>query len=117
MKTISVDASNIQGGGIAVSASSSNPSLIPNGNITVSGSGFLYNMVRTMAGTLLDVGSGRRAPEEVDEIIASRDRRRAGPTAPARGLYLLRVFYPESLFRSCGGGPHRPPGLFGSSSA
>lgn len=85
--------------------------------IVVEGDGFLYNMVRTMAGTLLDVGSGRRAPEEVDEIIASRDRRRAGPTAPARGLYLLRVFYPESLFRSCGGGPHRPPGLFGSSSA
>jgi len=54
----------------------------------VEGSGFLYHMVRTMVGTVLEVGIGKRKPECVSEIIASRDRRQAGPCAPAVGLCL-----------------------------
>ncbi|MCL2647860.1 MAG: tRNA pseudouridine(38-40) synthase TruA [Phycisphaerales bacterium] len=54
----------------------------------VEGSGFLYHMVRTMVGTVLEVGNGRRKPECVCEIIASKDRRQAGPCAPAVGLCL-----------------------------
>jgi tRNA pseudouridine38-40 synthase len=64
--------------------------------IEVSGSGFLYNMVRIIAGTLIEVGRGRLASEELPGIIASRDRRRAGPTAAACGLYLVCVDYGES---------------------
>jgi tRNA pseudouridine38-40 synthase len=64
----------------------------------VQGDGFLYNMVRTLVGSLLDVGRGRTSPAEFAEILASRDRRRAGPTAPAAGLYLCRVRYGEPLF-------------------
>lgn len=54
---------------------------------------FLRGMVRTMVGTLLQVGSGRRTPEEIDAITQSRDRARAGPSAPAHGLCLVRVRY------------------------
>jgi tRNA pseudouridine38-40 synthase len=61
--------------------------------VDVVGSGFLYNMVRTIAGTLLDVGRGKRRAGEIEEILRSRDRRRAGPTAEARGLCLREVFY------------------------
>ena len=59
----------------------------------VSADGFLYNMVRILTGTLIDVGLGKIAPEEVPEITASRDRSRAGMTVPACGLYLNRVTY------------------------
>lgn len=59
----------------------------------VAADGFLYNMVRIMAGTLVKVGRGRLAPEEIPEIIASRDRERAGYTAPAHGLCLMEVYY------------------------
>ncbi|MER3416830.1 MAG: tRNA pseudouridine(38-40) synthase TruA [Gemmataceae bacterium] len=55
--------------------------------------GFLYNMARAIAGTLFQVGRGYWPAEEVPRIVAARDRRRAGPTAPARGLYLLCVRY------------------------
>ena len=55
--------------------------------------GFLYNMVRIMAGTLLDISRGRIAPDSVRDIISSLDRDRAGATAPACGLCLERVFY------------------------
>lgn len=58
----------------------------------VSADGFLYNMVRIMVGTLLDVPH-RFSPEDLPEIIAARDRSRAGMTAPAHGLYLNRVEY------------------------
>lgn len=58
--------------------------------IRVCGSGFLYNMVRIIVGTLLEVGQGKRAPESMLEILAARDRSSAGPTAPARGLTLVR---------------------------
>lgn len=57
--------------------------------LRVSGRGFLYNMVRIMAGTLLEVGRGHIAPEKVKEILAARDRQAAGPTAPACGLTLV----------------------------
>lgn len=55
--------------------------------------GFLYNMVRIMAGTLLDVGRGKRRPEEIPTILAAGRRGDAGPTAPPQGLFLNRVFY------------------------
>ncbi len=56
--------------------------------IRVTGDGFLYNMVRIMAGTLLEVGQGKRAPEDIIAILAARDRSAAGPTMPACGLTL-----------------------------
>ncbi len=62
--------------------------------LDIEGDGFLYNMVRTIAGTLVEVGRGRREPAWVDEVLAARDRRAAGPTAPPQGLFLMRVFYP-----------------------
>jgi tRNA pseudouridine38-40 synthase len=57
------------------------------------GNGFLYNMVRILTGTLLEVGTGKRRPEEMADILAKKDRRFAGKTAPAQGLYLWKVFY------------------------
>ena len=59
----------------------------------VAADGFLYNMVRIMVGTLLAVADGKIEPEDIEDIILSRDRRRAGSTAPAYGLYLNRVEY------------------------
>ena len=59
--------------------------------------GFLYNMVRIMAGTLAAVAAGTLAPEQICDVIASRDRTRAGRTAPAEGLYLDKVFYDKEL--------------------
>lgn len=61
--------------------------------ISLTGDGFLYNMVRIIVGTLLEVGSGKRNAEEIPEIIASLDRTRAGETAPAHGLTLWEVRY------------------------
>ena len=55
--------------------------------------GFLKQMVRNIVGTLVQVGLGRMAAEDVPRILAAKDRRRAGPTAPASGLFLVRVFY------------------------
>ncbi len=60
---------------------------------TVAADGFLYNMVRIMVGTLLRVQQGKFSPEDIPGIIAAKDRKAAGPTAPACGLYLNRVFY------------------------
>jgi tRNA pseudouridine38-40 synthase len=57
------------------------------------GDGFLYNMVRIIAGTLIDVGTGKKAPDELPGIINSKDRRLAGHTAPPQGLYLSEVYY------------------------
>lgn len=64
----------------------------------VSGDGFLYNMVRIMAGTLLLVAGGKIKAADIERIIKSRDRKEAGPTAPAHGLYLNRVFYEDKEF-------------------
>ena len=60
---------------------------------TVAADGFLYNMVRIMVGTLLRVQQGKFAPEDIPGIIQAKDRKAAGPTAPAWGLYLNKVFY------------------------
>lgn len=59
----------------------------------VAGNGFLYNMVRIMAGTLIDVSNGKISLDEIEYIIESRERKKAGATVPSEGLYLNRVFY------------------------
>ena len=59
--------------------------------IDVTGGGFLYNMVRIIAGTLIEVGRGRIAPDEVKDILDACDRTKAGPTAPACGLTLMNI--------------------------
>ncbi|WP_445613347.1 tRNA pseudouridine(38-40) synthase TruA [Geobacillus sp. YF-1] len=62
------------------------------------GSGFLYNMVRIIVGTVLEVGQGKRSPSDIEWLLAAKDRRLAGPTAPAQGLYLWRVYYGDERF-------------------
>lgn len=57
------------------------------------GNGFLYNMVRILTGTLIEVGLHKKEPEEMTEILESQERERAGFTAPAQGLYLKKVAY------------------------
>ena len=59
--------------------------------LTFHGTGFLQNMVRIMSGTLIEVGLGRKRPEEVGEILEACDRKVAGPTAPAQGLTLMGI--------------------------
>ncbi len=59
----------------------------------IEGDGFLYNMVRIISGTLVEVGMGRVLHSDIPGIIESGDRRRAGRTAPPQGLYLMKVFY------------------------
>lgn len=70
----------------------------------VAGSGFLRHMVRNLAGTLIEVGRGRRTPESMADLLAARDRRLAGPTAPAAGLTLVSVDYDRRGDRRAGGG-------------
>ncbi|OJH41131.1 tRNA pseudouridine(38-40) synthase TruA [Cystobacter ferrugineus] len=72
-------------------------------SFTVEGTAFLKHMVRNLVGSLVEVGKGRRSPDWVAEVLAARDRKRAGPTAPAHGLVLEEVFYGE-------GPPPRSPG-------
>lgn len=59
--------------------------------IRITGSGFLYNMVRILAGTLLQAGIGERQPEEMPRILAAKERAAAGPTAPAHGLTMAGI--------------------------
>ena len=61
--------------------------------ITFVGTGFLRYMVRNMVGLLIEIGEGKRKPEEIIDILKHEDRRVAGKTAPACGLYLRNVFY------------------------
>ena len=61
--------------------------------IELTGSGFLYNMVRIISGTLVEVGLGKIKPDEIPEIIESKQREKAGKTLPPQGLYLLNVEY------------------------
>lgn len=63
-------------------------------SIEVEANGFLYNMVRTIVGTLVEVGRGARPEGWPVDVLRARDRRRAGPTAPPQGLFLVRVDYP-----------------------
>jgi tRNA pseudouridine38-40 synthase len=65
----------------------------------VRGSGFLHHMVRNLVGTMLDVGRGYRRVDEIPAMIAARSRAAAGPTAPARGLFLHSVEYPPESER------------------
>jgi len=67
--------------------------------IDVEGTGFLYRQVRNMVGTLMHIGCGRWEPDRLPEILASKDRSAAGPTAPACGLCLRWVRYPAHLLR------------------
>ena len=60
---------------------------------TFEGNGFLHHMVRILVGTLLEVGTGKRKPEEMSEILASGSREKAGALVPAKGLTLMEVFY------------------------
>ena len=62
-------------------------------NINVNGNGFLYNMVRIIAGTLYEIGIGKLDEGIIDEIFETKNREVAGPTFPAQGLKLLEVFY------------------------
>lgn len=66
-------------------------------DLFIQGNGFLYNMVRTIAGTLVWVGRGKLRPADVLEILEGRDRRAAGPNAPASGLFMQRVLYGPEL--------------------
>ncbi|TDK49961.1 tRNA pseudouridine(38-40) synthase TruA [Algoriphagus formosus] len=59
---------------------------------------FLRGMVRAIVGTLVDIGLGKRLPEDMPKIIASKDRAQAGKAAPAKGLFLCKVIYPESIY-------------------
>lgn len=61
---------------------------------SITGDGFLRGMVRALVGTLIEVGLGRREPESLSDLLQGRPRSEAGPTAPAQGLVLERVFYP-----------------------
>lgn len=66
-------------------------------DLEMAADGFVYNMVRIIAGTLLEVGRGNLSPEDIPAIISAQDRSQAGPTAPPRGLYLVEVCYPNDL--------------------
>ncbi len=62
-------------------------------DFAVQGDGFLYNMVRALMGALLEVGYGNKPPRWIGEVLQTRDRCQAAATAPASGLYLVRVLY------------------------
>ena len=61
--------------------------------VDVEGDSFLYNMVRNIVGTLVEVGLGRWKPEKIDEILQAKDRTAAGPLAPSQGLCLMSIKY------------------------
>ncbi|HZS31878.1 MAG TPA: tRNA pseudouridine(38-40) synthase TruA [Methylomirabilota bacterium] len=73
--------------------------------VLLSADAFLHHMVRNVVGTVVEIGRGRRPVEWAGAVLAGRDRRGAGPTAPAAGLFLLSVRYPLPLFP--GGGRRR----------
>jgi tRNA pseudouridine38-40 synthase len=80
--------------------------------LVVQADGFLYNMVRTIAGTLLDVGRGRLEADCVERALSSGDRTEAGHTAPPGGLYLVSVQYPERTFVASTARSRARPGVF-----
>ena len=80
--------------------------------LIVEADGFLYNMVRTIAGTLIDIGRGRLEVDCIARALASGERTAAGMTAPAAGLYLMSVRYPGPIFQGRDRGPFGASGLF-----
>ena len=83
----------ILAGGVALAQQSSPPQgpdepFERNFSILIEGGGFLWNQIRIMVGTLVEIGMGKYPPERIVEMLAARDRRAAGPTAPPEGLYL-----------------------------
>lgn len=68
---------------------------------TAEGDGFLYNMVRIMVGTLLEIASGKRTADCIPDVIAAKNRDCAGATVPAKGLFLDEVFYPQEFLKDC----------------
>ena len=68
---------------------------------TVTGSGFLKQMVRNLVGTLINLNLTEADPKKLSSILEARDRRRAGPTAPPQALYLSKVYYPDQLDNKC----------------
>ena len=68
-------------------------------SIEITGNGFLYNMVRIIAGTLIEVGRFAEPPEKMQEIIQACDRTKAGPKAPANGLTLIKIDYDENILK------------------
>lgn len=72
-----------------------------NGHITINviGDGFLYHMVRNMAGLLVDIGLGRIQPDSVPDLLSAKDRRKIGKTAPPQGLVLEEIFFTESSMK------------------
>lgn len=65
--------------------------------IRIGANAFLRHMVRNIVGSLVEVGKGRMSPEDFSEVFAARDRTKAGPTAPARGLFLEKIVYPNTI--------------------
>ena len=68
-------------------------------SIRLTGDGFLRQMVRIIAGTLIEIGQGRRAPADMEQILVSKDRSKAGSTAPACGLFLEKIYYDQAHLR------------------
>jgi len=85
--------------------------------VGVTGSGFLWNMVRIIVGTLSEVGLGQRRPEEIDAMLAAKDRTAAGGTAPAHGLYLQWVETRPPVVEPAHVDEPRPPGSGQASSS
>ena len=71
--------------------------------VEVEANGFLYNMVRNIVGSLVEIGRGRQPVHWLSQVVASRDRKRAGPTAPAQGLFLVYVRYEGPNVSTAGG--------------
>lgn len=78
-------------------------------SLRVTGDGFLRQMVRILAGTLIEIGQGRRPTDDIVRILAARDRAQAGPTAPACGLFLEKIYYPLPVFQANSHLPCSPP--------
>ena len=62
---------------------------------TITGNGFLYNMVRIITGTLLEIGAGKYDPGHMQTVLDAKNRKAAGPTAISKGLVLVRIEYPD----------------------
>lgn len=75
--------------------------------VCIGGDSFLHHMVRNLVGSLVEIGRGAHPPEWMAELVEGRDRRRAGPTAPAHGLVLVRVLYGSEATLAPGGGDER----------